>query len=422
MTEQGSLDVAALVFGLQGFRIEGVEVRPWPTGLDPDAKLKVVTLRDERGFHQCRECRRGHRQGAFQETEPLWFRDCSLGDYETWVEVYPWRVDCCGKTAREALPFEMEGFRMTVRFFDRIAALCTRCTVYEVARMANLSWDTVCRVDKKAIEMAMGGRQPSLEGLRKLGFDEVSRTGGHVYFTIVTDLETGKVVYIGDGKGNDAMDAFLLLLGEPARKRVRVTASDLGYLEKLKKAFPGAVHVLDRFHIIQWVNEALNKLRREIFGGGPKEAVGKEFKAKKWMLLSGRENLAHGDKLLLRKLMDLNRPLYRAYLLKEEIRGLFMHSWTYLGSLRKRIANWCSATIRSHLEPLQEVARRVREHTEAIVAGYAEKVRVGLIEGTNSKIQKLRVMARGYRDQEYFKLKIFQRCSLPDNPWAQIVL
>lgn len=421
MIDRGSPNADAVFFGLQGFRIDGVEIRQGPSGYGSGQQVKVVTLGDLRGYHQCRTCRRRHDVGAFQESEPVRFRDCSLGDYETWIEVYPWRVGCCGKVAREAFPFEMDGFRMTVRFFDRIAALCTRCTIYEVALMAGLSWDTVCRVDKLAIEMAMGGRQPSLEGVRKIGIDEVSRTGGHVYFTIVTDLETGKVVHIGDGKGSDAMDAFVERLGTRA-DRIRVTASDLGYLEKLKKAFPDAIHVLDRFHIVQWANEALNKLRREIFGGGPKDETGKEFKAKKWMLLSGRENLQHGDKLLLRKLMDLNRPLYRAYLLKEELRGLFQHSWSYLGALRKRLANWCSATIRSGLETMQPVARRIRENTEAIVSGYAERVRVGLIEGTNSKIQKLRVMARGYRDHEYFKLKIFQRCSLPDNPWAATVL
>lgn len=421
MTEQGSADVAALVLGIQGFQIDGVEVRSWPTAANPDARLKVVTLRDLRGYHKCRECGQVHAKGAFQESEPIWFRDCSLGDYETWIEVFPWRVECCGRTSREALPFEMEGFRMTVRFFDRIAALCTRCTVHEVARMADLSWDTVFRIDMKAIEMAMGGRQPSLDGLRKLGFDEVSRTGGHDYFTIVTDLESGRVVYVGDGRSSEAVDGFVELLGHRAR-RVSVTASDLGYLDKLRKAFPKAVHVLDRFHIIQWINEALNELRRKIFGGAPTEQTGKEVKAKKWMLLSGRENLEHGHKLLLHRLMQRNRPLYRAYLLKEELRGIFRHSWTYLGSLRRRLANWCSATVRSRLEQLQCVARRVREHTEAIVAGYAEKVRVGLIEGTNSKIQKLRIMARGYRDREYFKMKIFQRCSLPNNPWAEIIL
>lgn len=421
MSQQGSPNAGALYLGLQGFVPEDVEIRSWSPNGGKKRMIKMVTIRDQRGYHQCRICRRQHRRGLYQESEPIRFRDCSVGDYETWIEVYPWRIDCCGSTAREALPFEMEGFRMTIRFFDRIAALATRCTVYDVAKMARLSWDTVFRVDKRAIDLAMGGRQPSLDGVRKIGIDEVSRTGGRTYFTIVTDLETGCVVHIGDGKGEAAIEGFVRRLGKQAR-RIKVTASDLGYLRKLQKAFPKAIHVLDRFHTVKWVNEALTKLRRKIFGGGPTSASGKDFKAKKWMLLSGRENLEHGQKLLLKKLMELNRPLYRAYLLKEELRSILRHSWTYLGALRRRLENWCRATMRSKLDPLKDVARRVRENAEAIIAVYQTGVRQGLIEGTNSKIQRLRIMARGYSDKEYFKLKIFQRCSLPSNPWSEIIL
>jgi transposase len=316
----------------------------------------------------------------------------------------------------------MPGFRMTRRFFERIAALCTKLPVWSVAKMAGLSWDTVARVDKRAIELALGDRKDALKGLRWIGVDEVSRTGGHVYFTVVTNLLTGRVVWVGDGKGEKGFLPFLEALGERGRRRIRGAVSDLGYQAVLAAHLPHAVHVLDRFHIVQWVNEALNQIRRRLFSGAPKDEVGRTFKVKKWLLLSARESLRHKDKLLLAKLMELNEPLYKAYLLKEQLRGILRYPWRYLGVLRSRIREWIDTVLATDVAELARVARRLEPHVEAVVAGHQHDIKLGLVESINSKIAALRVQARGYRDPAYFKLKIFQRCSLPDNPWAQIVL
>ena len=98
----------------------------------------MLTLEDERGFHACGICGQ-QRDGLYQETDPIYFRDCSLGDFETYLEVYPYRVACCGGTHRERFPFEMPQHRMTRRFFERVAALCTRLPNHQVATMAHLS-------------------------------------------------------------------------------------------------------------------------------------------------------------------------------------------------------------------------------------------------------------------------------------------
>lgn len=415
--EPGNLLAAYLRF--QGFRVLTVELREARRG--PERQVKVLTLEDRRGFHGCGVCGRPA-GGAYQETDPVYFRDCSLGDFETYLEVYPWRVACCGGTHRERFPFEMAGHRMTRRFFERIAALCTRLPIDEVAKMAGMSWDTAARVDKRAIELALGGRQPSLEGLRWAGIDEVSRTGGHDYFTIVTDLESGRVVFIGDGKGKKGLKPFLEALGPRARRRIRGTTSDLGYLPLLQKAFPKATHLLDRFHIVKWLNEALKELRRRIFGRAPRDATGRDLKVQQWLLLSAPENLEHKHKLRLARLVSLNEPLYRAYLLKEQLRQMLHHPWRYTGALRRNLEAWYQWAVRSRLPEMVQVAKRLRPHFESVIAGFVHGVKLGLVEATNGKIVSLRAAAHGFRDRAYFKLKIFQRCSLPDNPWARIVL
>jgi transposase len=411
-------DLVAAYLGLQGFDVVAVELAEHAGR----GRVKVVRVRRREGRHECPDCGRRHEAGLFAELEPIRLRDCSIGDHETYVEVRPVRIACCGGTRVERLPFAMAGFRMTRRFFERIAALCTRLPIQAVAQMANLAWATVAKVDQRAIAQALGDRSQEFQELRWIGVDEVSRTGGRVYFTIVTNLKTGRVVWIGDGKGRRGLLPFLRALGAKGRRKLRGVVSDLGYQAILAVRLRHAVHILDRFHIVQWVNDALTRLRRRLFSGAPRDELGRTLKVKKWLLLSARERLAHKDKLLLTELMVLNQPLYQAYLLKEQLRGILRHPWKYLGVLRQRLQDWILATFDTGQRELIRVGQRLARHLDAVIAGHQHHVPLGLAESINSKIAVLRFQARGYRDPEYFKLKILQRCSLPHNPWARIVL
>jgi transposase len=414
--EQG--DLVATYLGLQGFEVIAVVHARHPRR----GRVKVVRIERRTGQYECSGCGRRHERALFTEPEPIWLRDCSLGDAETYLEVQPVRLACCGGTRVERLPFAMPGFRMTRRFFERLAALCTRLPVSAVAKMANLSWETVARVDGRAIELALGDRTAALAGLRWIGVDEVSRTGGREYFTIVTNLENGRVVWIGDGKGRRGLLSFLRALGAKGRRRLRGVVSDLGYLRIIVARLPRAVHILDRFHIVQWVNRALDDLRRRLFSAAPRDELGRAMKVKKWLLLSARENLENRDRRVLDRLVELNQPLYRGYLLKEQLRAILRYPWKYFGVLRERLQEWLLAVFDAALPEFQKVADRLAKHLEAVIAGHQHDVPLGLAESRNSQIAALRFQARGYRDPEYFKLKILQRCGLPHNPWARIVL
>lgn len=424
LDERHSQNLSTL-WALHGFGVAYVEVRDAPTKRKPKRRIKVVGLTDLRAHHTC-SCGKRHDDVIFQETDPKLFRDCSLGDFETYVEIIPWRVSCCGGTRIEVFPWEAPGgHRMTRRFFERVAALCTRMPVDKVAEMVNLSWDTVARIDKAAIALALGDNSPPFdEPLRYVGVDEVSRTGGRSYFTIVSNLLTGRVVWIGDGSGESVLNKFFDEIGPKACKAIRVVVSDLapGYVRAITKRTPKAVHILDRFHIVKWLNEAVDAIRRQAFGGAPDDEVGRALKGKKWLLLKAREDLTTEQKALVDGLMRVNRKLYRAYLLKERLRGILHYPWRYLNVLRSRLSEWCSAAIRSRLAGFKKIGYRLRAHAERVVAAFKEDVKMGLVESINGKIAQLRREARGYKDKEYFKSKIYQRCSLPSNPWSEITL
>jgi transposase len=419
-------EVVTRLWDLQGFRVVGVEIEPVPRGREGGRLAMVVRLLNVRNTHRCPHCGKEHRQARFEEAEPRLFRDSSLGDWETYIEITPMRVSCCGGVVVEAFPFEAPGgHRMTRRFFERLAALCTRLPVLTVANMAGLSWDTVARVDREATRMALGGDAPSLDGLRWIGVDEVSRTGGRVYFTIVTDLISGRVVWVGDGKGKEPLEAFFCELGGKRCKKIQGVVSDLaeGFLQAIAGAIPQAKHVLDRFHIVQWANEALNEVRRRIFGGAPKKGtLGQMVKAKKWMLLMARERLKATDRRLLDRLRTLNAPLYEAYLLKEELRALMHHPWTYMGALLRNLKAWAHAVHKAGHAEFVKVANRLLTHFDMFAAGFTAGVRLGFVEATNGKIALIRRESRGIRNQQHFRFKIYQRCSLPNNPWGEIIL
>ena len=411
-------DSVATYLGLQGFEVVAVK-REQPPRRGP---VKGVKVERREGRHECPDCGRRHATALFAETTPIRLRDCSIGDQETSLEVWPARIACCGGTRVERLPFAMPGFRMTYRFFERIAALCTRLPVQSVAAMANPSWATIARIDGRAIELALGDRSAALDGLRWLGVDEVSRTGGRVYFTIVTNRETGRVIWIGEGKGRKGLLSFLRALGPKRRRKIRGVVSDLGYPRIIAKRLRSAVHILDRFHIVQWLNEALNQLRRRLFSAAPRDPVGRQMKVKKGMLLFARERLTRKDRRLLDELVTLNQPLYLGYLLKEQMRGILRSPWKYVGVMRRRVQEWVLAVFDAQLPEFRTVARRITDHPDAVIAGDEHDVPLGLVESRNRQIAALRFQARGYRDPEYFKLKIVQRCGLVNNPWARIVL
>ena len=277
-------------------------------------------------------------------------------------------------------------------------------------------------MDGRAIALGLGDRALDLTKLRWIGVDEVSWTGGRKYFTIVTDPRERAGGVDRRRQGSPRVAVVLRALGARGRRKIRGVVSDLGYQSIIARRLRHAIHVLDRFHIVQWVNQALTKLRRRLFSGAPRDELGRTFKVKKWLLLSARENLKRHDRSQLDELMELNQPLDQGYLLKEQLRGILRYPWRYFGVLRARLHDWIVTVLGSGLPEFQPVALRLANHLDAVIAGHQHDVPLGLVEAINSKIAALRTQARGYRDPAYFKLKIFQRCSLPDNPWARIVL
>lgn len=229
--------------------------------------------------------------------------------------------------------------------------------------------------------------------------------------TLVADLETGRVLYVAEGKGADALLPFLKRL-KRSRTRVKAIAMDMSaaYARAVRSALPKTPIVYDRFHVVKLMNEHLDELRRA-HARDSEAANRKAIKGARYLVLMGQETLDRyeekkpGSKERLREALALNEPLSKGYYLKEKLRLLWELPDRKSGDALLR--EWCAEADASGVRELQRMARTLTRHRRGILAYFTHgRITSGPLEGINNKIKTLKRSAYGYRDQEFFKLKI----------------
>jgi transposase len=363
------------------------------------------TIEQPRERYRCSECGSAavHAQGhkdRFLQTVPI-------GLKPTFVLVKVARVICfqCEHTRQVKVPFADP--RMTyTHSFERYALELSKCTtIQDAASHLNVSWDIIKDIQKRNLQRRFG--KPKLKNLKEIAIDEVAVGKGHQYFTLVLDLRTGAVVYVGDGKGVAALTAFWQRL-RAARAKVRAVATDMGkaYIRAVRENLPKAVHVFDHFHVIKLFNDKLSAFRRELFRSLVDDDERRLLKGTRWLLLKNPENLdpQMNERERLQDALNLNTPLTTAYYLKEDLRQIWQQKSKAVARLV--LNDWIGRADASGIAMLQQFARTLEEHREGILAYYDYPISTGPLEGVNNKIQTMKRQAYGFRDLEFFKLKI----------------
>jgi transposase len=292
------------------------------------------------------------------------------------------------------------------RGFERYALeLSQLMTIQDVAQHLQVSWDTIKDIQLRSLQRRFG--KPKLHKLKEIAIDEIAIGKGHRYVTVVLNLRTGAVVFVGEGKGVETLEPFWKRLRR-ARAQVVAVATDMSkaYIRAVRDHLPGAVHVFDHFHIIKLVNDKLSSLRRQLYAQLTEEADRKLLKGTRWLLLKNPENLdpQRNEKERLQEALQLNAPLAIAYYLKEDLRQLW-------GQVNKRTArrvlkDWLARARASGIEILSQLADTLEEYQEGILAYFNCPISTGPLEGTNNKIKTMQRQAYGFRDYEFLKLKI----------------
>jgi transposase len=278
-------------------------------------------------------------------------------------------------------------------------------SIWDVARHLGVSWNLVKTILKAELKRRF--RRPPLGDLKRIAIDEISIGRGHRYLTVVLDLETGAVVFVGDGKGSDALDPFWKRLRRSGAQ-IEAVATDMAqaYIGAVKDHLPEAVLVFDHFHVVKLMNDKLSDLRRELQRQA--EAQEKEvLKGTRWLLLKNPGGLDEekDEAQRLKAALDLNAPLAAAYYLKEDLRQLW--SLPNKASAARFLEDWIARARATGIRQMRQMANTLSLFREGVLAYYDVPISTGPLEGTNTKIKLLQRQAYGYRDQEFFRLRIF---------------
>lgn len=362
-------------------------------------------VRQERGDMRCPCCRSYNvkKRGSIIRS----FRCVPIGRKPVVVELPVQRIECeeCGVVGQVKIGFADERRTYTRAFERYVLELSRHMTMLDVARHLGVSWGLVKDIQKRNLQRRF--KNPLIRDLDLIAIDEISIGKHHKYLTVVLDLKTGAVVHVGNGRGADSLDPFWKRINRRGVK-LRAVAIDMSpsYIASVLDNHPGAEIVFDHFHVIKMYNDKLSELRLDLYreATGPLEK--KVLKGTRWLLLKNPENLnaKRSERHHLKEALKLNEPLALAYYMKEYLRQIWKQPNKEKASLC--LDDWIVKARVSGIKMLVRFANMLITHRRGILAYYDYPISTGPLEGTNNKIKTLQRQAYGFRDSEFFKLKI----------------
>jgi transposase len=365
----------------------------------------VFTMEQRRETYRCPGCNSDDVIGRGQSLRR--FRTVPVGRKPVFLALAVPRVECrdCGAVRQVSLAFA-DPRRTYTKSFERYALeLSAMMTIQDVAQHLQVGWDIVKDIQKRYLTRRFS--KPRLLDVRRIAIDEISVGKGHRYLTVVLDLDSGAVVHVGEGKGGEALRAFWKRLRSSGAK-VEAVATDMSpaYIDAVTTNLPKATLVFDRFHVMKLYNEKLSDLRRDLHRQLTDSLHKDVLKGVRWLLLKRPEHLdqRRNERARLEEALRLNAPLATAYYLKEELGELWEQedqpeAVTFL-------QDWIARAEISGIRMLINFAKTLRTHAWGLLAWYDHPISTGPLEGTNNKIKTMKRQAYGFRDQEFFKLKI----------------
>jgi transposase len=365
--------------GLEGASVLGVRfVR--------DGVVVLVRLRRRR--RACSVC--GQIVAGRYDTGRRRWRHLDLGGVRCFVEARLSRLRCpdCGVRV-EAVPFARAGARHTRAFEELVCALAKELAKTVVTRLLRIGWRTVGRIVARVLSERLSPSR--FDGLRRVGIDEISYRRGHRYLTLVLDHDTGRVVWASEGaRQKTSLDGFLDALDPSRQDAIEAVSIDMapGYYQALRKRLPKARLCIDPFHVVKLANRALERQRRtqwRLHSGRKTTARDRWLTGVRWMLLTGAEHHSDRQQTLLNELERKNHDLYRAYLLKEQLRALYQ-----LPDPKQAPAlldAWLEAATESGLSHFQKLATTLARYRTHILAAVELGLSNGRLEGLNSRIR-----------------------------------
>jgi transposase len=370
-----------------------------------EADLAVVDLRPDRRFTpRCHRCGGPASRVCSRHVRAV--RDLDFASAQVHLRLTYRKVFCpaCKAVVVEDMALVDPWKRVTRRLARAIHELCKVMTIADVARHFRLDWKTVKNIDKAFLEETCG--ETDYEGLRVLAIDEIAVRKGHTYMTVVLDYDTGRVVWMGEGRSKDTLKAFFEGMTEDQRLALEAVAIDMHapYIQAIEEAAPQAKIVFDLYHVMAAYGRLIDKVRRSEYRKATAEQK-EVFKGARYLLLKRRLK-RRKEREHLKALLKLNETLAHVYILRDMLRKI----WAYRQRLwaARALIEWCRLARAVGHPELDRFAATLERHREGILSHCDYPIHTSRLEGVNNKIKVIKRNAYGYHDDRYFVLKIKQ--------------
>lgn len=312
----------------------------------------------------------------------------------------------CGKVFTELFDSVEPRARRTTRYEQYLYKRGTNVAFKEMSFREGIAYTTCRRLWYRAAKREVENHKRPL--VRKMGIDEFSRAKGHKYDTVVTDLERHRVVEVLKGKGKEPLKEYLE--NQEIRPSVFVVDMHRPYVSAIEESCPDADIVIDKFHVVRKINQALDQIRKTLQRAYKKRGGRKRFVYRiRWLLLKAKERLSEDEKERLDYVLSRAPLLSKAYDLKETFRDLYRFCENYEDG-RGCMECWCDMCDVVNVAPFKDVSRSVREWIHPISLYFEHRVTNGYTEGVNNKIKVDKRMAYGYRNFENQRIRILTKC------------
>jgi len=370
---------------------------------DEEAESVVVHVRPRRSTkRRCGRCGRrapGYDQGEGRRN----WRALDLGTLQCFVQADAPRVNCPehGPTVAQ-VPWARHGAGHTREFDDQVAWLVTHTAKSTVVDLMRVAWRTVGSIITRVVDDGRAAHDP-FDNLTRIGIDEISYKKGHRYLTIVVDHDSGRLVWAAVGRDKVTLNKFFDLVGDERCAQIRLVSADgaswIG--DVVAERAKNATLCIDSFHVCQWASTALDEVRRQVWNEARKRGMSqhaKELKGCRYALWRNPEDLTPRQRQKLAWVAKVNGPLYRAYLLKEQLRIAIGKKGVLALTM---LDEWLIWAARCRIPAFVELGRKIKRNIKGIEAAMLNNLSNALVESTNTKLRVLHRMAFGFAKPEH---------------------
>ncbi|NOG82279.1 MAG: ISL3 family transposase [Planctomycetes bacterium] len=378
--------------------------------------VKVKERKGSQGI--CSQCKKA--ASTYDHLQERCFRFVPLWGYIVMLAYRPRRVSCPqhGVTV-EHIPWAQGKSPICEPFRIFLAHWAKHLSWLEVARQFRVSWKNVFESVEHVVEYGLKHR--NLDNVSALGIDEIQYLKHHKYLTLVFQIDSvcKRLLFVGQNRSAKTLLRFFHFFGKERSGQLKAICSDLWkpYLKVVKRKAPKAIHILDRFHVMKYLNDAVDQTRRAETAQLKEDGYEPILEKSRWCLLKNKRNQKTSQLAKLRELVQYNLKTVRCYLLKEA----FQHFWTYKTrwGAERFLRTWTTRAMRSRLPEMKKVAKRLRKHQELLLNYFSVKERLsnGVVEGFNLKAKLTMRRSFGFRTLKSIEIALYHTLGkLPEPP------